>query len=225
MVPLTMPEDLGDLVARERLAQRPQQRDGPGDGSLEVQVDAVARGGLVEGRAVGGEEGLVGGDDARARGHGRQDERAGRLDAAHHLDDDVGAAGSDAGGIGGDEVGRDAGAGLGSVAHGHRRQDDGRAHPLLEVLGALEQEAGHRCPHRAAAQQGDRQRPRVCCGRHANSSGPGWTSRSTASQVSRAAAANPVGAWRAFTEYSPTRETMGAIPFRRDPPTPSGGSS
>src|SRR6185312_2104018 len=78
------------VVARERLAQRAQQRDRPGDCGLVVQVDAVVGGRLVQRRAVLGEQGLVGGDHAGAVLHRPQDEAAGRLDAPDHLDDDVG---------------------------------------------------------------------------------------------------------------------------------------
>ena len=46
MVPLTMPSTRAHPVAGQRLAQRAQQRDRPGDGGLEVEVDAGALGGL-----------------------------------------------------------------------------------------------------------------------------------------------------------------------------------
>ena len=82
-------EHPGDLVAGERLAQRAQDRDRAGDGGLVVEVAAGLLGGLEEGRAVLGEQRLVGGDHRGAVLERGQDQRAGRLDAADHLDDQV----------------------------------------------------------------------------------------------------------------------------------------
>ena len=61
-------------------------------------------GGGVEGGAVLGEQRLVGGDDGGAVLERGGDERAGRLDAADDLDDDVDVAAFDqGGGVGGEQ--------------------------------------------------------------------------------------------------------------------------
>ncbi len=218
-------EHLGDLVAGERLAQRPQQRDGSGDGGLEVQVDAVARGRLVEGGAVGGQQGLVGRDDARAGGHGRQDQRAGRLDAAHHLDDDVGTARGDGRRIGRDEVGRDARTGL--VQRHGRRPRSGRRAPRPAPRGRGRSRAGAerrrppRCRRPAGRPSAAARLLRTTC----ELLGTGVDVQEHSLSGAGGRVANPAGAGRAFSPYSPTRETMCAIASRRPPPTPSGGSS
>ena len=59
-------EHPGHPVAGQRLAQRPQDRDGAGHGGLVVEVAAGLLGRLEEGRPVLGEQRLVGGDHARA---------------------------------------------------------------------------------------------------------------------------------------------------------------
>src|SRR5699024_10259704 len=63
--PVDDAEHLGDAVAGEGLPHAADDRDGAGDGGLEVEVDAAGVGGLVELGTVGGEKRLVGGDDAR----------------------------------------------------------------------------------------------------------------------------------------------------------------
>src|SRR5439155_19439951 len=75
--------------AGQRLAQRPQDRDGPGHRRLEVEVALRLLGGGEQGGAVLREERLVRRDDRGAVLEGRQDQRAGRLDAADDLDDEV----------------------------------------------------------------------------------------------------------------------------------------
>ncbi len=95
-----------DLVARERLAQRPYQRDRAGDGGLVIEVGVLLLGGGVQRGAVLGEQRLVGGDDARAVLEGGGDQGPGGLDAADDLDDHVDVAALDErGGVGGDELG------------------------------------------------------------------------------------------------------------------------
>src|SRR5205823_9108460 len=81
--------DPDDPVAVQRLAQRPQQRDGTRDGGLEVQVGVAVRGRVVQGTAVLGEQRLVRGDDALAGTEGLDQPGPGRLDAADDLDDHV----------------------------------------------------------------------------------------------------------------------------------------
>lgn len=72
-----------------RTAQRPDQRDGTGDGGLVVEVRVVVPGDGVQRCAVLGEKGLVGGDDGGAVLERGGDEGAGGLDTADDLDDDV----------------------------------------------------------------------------------------------------------------------------------------
>ncbi len=94
-------DDLADAVSRKGLAQRAQQRDGARNGRLVVEIDAVLSGRGIQRRAVLGQQRLVGGDDRRAVLHSAQDERAGWLDAADDLDDDV-SPGDEFGRIGGE---------------------------------------------------------------------------------------------------------------------------
>ena len=100
-------EHLGDAITREGLAQGPQQRNGAGDRSFEVEIDTVVRSSAVESGTISGKQCLVGGHDRRARSHRLENESARRLDAAHDLDDDVAAPGDERGSIRGDEVGWD----------------------------------------------------------------------------------------------------------------------
>ncbi|CAM5730020.1 hypothetical protein SMICM304S_03128 [Streptomyces microflavus] len=133
-----------DLVARERLAQRPHQRDGPGDGGLVIQVAAVLLGGGVQGRAVLGEQCLVGGDDARAVLEGGGDERAGRLDAPDDLDHDVDVAAlHERGRVGGDQCGVDALTHLRGAADGDADELHGRTDARREVVGVRRHDARH----------------------------------------------------------------------------------
>ena len=78
-----------DAVAGQRFAQRPDQRDPTAHRCLEEDVDARALGGLEQLATVGRDQLLVGGDDRLAAHQRFDDEGAGRLDAADHLDDDV----------------------------------------------------------------------------------------------------------------------------------------
>ena len=78
-----------DAFAGERFSQWPDQRDAPGDGRFEEQVDTgVVRGAEQLGADVG-EQFLVGRDHGLARFERLGDERSRRLDAADDFDDDV----------------------------------------------------------------------------------------------------------------------------------------
>ena len=151
-------EHAAHVVAGERLADRAQDRDGAGHGRLVVEVDVVGVGGGVERRAVLGEQRLVGGDHRGAVLHGAQDQAAGRLDAADHLDDDVGA-GDELLGVRGEQRGvdRHVGARPLRAAHGDADQLELRAHPGGEVVGVLDEPGRDGGPHDAAAEQGDAQ--------------------------------------------------------------------
>ncbi len=88
-MPFDDPHHPVDPVAGQRLAQRPHQRDATGDGRLEQEVDARALGRLEELLAEVGEQLLVRGDDGLAGLQRLDDQLAGGLDPADHLDDDV----------------------------------------------------------------------------------------------------------------------------------------
>ncbi len=150
-------EDPGDRVAGQRLAQRPQDRDRTGDRGLVVEVAAGLLGGLEEGRAVLGEQRLVGGDHAGAVLERGQDERPGRLDAADHLDDQVDVVARDQGRrVGGEQpFGHLDLARRVEPAHGDADQVDRRAHARGQVAGLLLEQPHHLGAHRAAAEHRD----------------------------------------------------------------------
>src|SRR5690606_7085198 len=148
-------DDAAHVVPGEGLAHPAHDGDGAGDGGLEVEVDAALLGGLVELGAVGGEQGLVRGDDSRAGLDRLEDEAAGRLDAAHELDDEVRAA-DEAGRVGGEQPGVD------DVGTGHGGVPDRDAHdlepgpgPRGEVVGLLGQQPHHLGPDGPAPEHGD----------------------------------------------------------------------
>ena len=90
MVPLTMPMHPVDGLAEQRLAQRAHDGDAAGDGRLEEQVDARRRRRRRRARRRrSASSALLAGDDRLAGREGLEHERAGGLDAAHDLDDDV----------------------------------------------------------------------------------------------------------------------------------------
>ena len=174
-------EHLRDAIASERLAQRPDERDRPGHGCLEVEVDAVSRRRRIQGGAIGGEERLVGGHDARAGFHGREDERSGIVDAAHDLDHDVGAARGKGHRVVGEERRIDAGAIPAEVADGDPGEANGRSHPRAEVVSGLGEQPRDLRAHGATADerngddavgirrsQGHVAKPLRCAGAQAN---------------------------------------------------------
>jgi hypothetical protein len=114
----------------------------------------------VQGGAVLGQQGLVGGHHALARPQGGQDVGAGRLDAADDLHDQVDVvAGDQRGGVRGEQLRVD-----GQVAHpaeptdGDPGQLQRGAHPGGQVVAGGAQQADHLGPDGAAAQQRDPQR-------------------------------------------------------------------
>ena len=148
-------EHAAHLVAGEALAQRAKEWHRPRDRGLEVEVDAVGLGGRVELGAVLREQRLVGGHDRGTRCHGCEDERAGRLDAAHHLDHDVRAASDQTVEIVGDQRVVDAFALLGGIADTHTDKSNRGACSGSEVVGGLAKQARDLAAHGAAAEQGD----------------------------------------------------------------------
>ena len=138
-------QDPVHLVAGQRLAQRPQQRDSPGHRGLVVEVDPVLPGRLVQGGAILGEQCLVGRDHGLAGLHRGEQERADRLDAADHLDHDVHVRpGDQLHGVPGEQRGIDR-HGPGPARAPHR--DPGHlqpgADPGGQVVGLLREQAVH----------------------------------------------------------------------------------
>ena len=104
------PHDPEDPLAGQRLAQRPDDRDGAGHGRLVEQVDARGGGHLGQLGAGHGEQRLVAGDHRLAVAQGRLDQLVRRVEPADDLDHDVDVvAGDQRGGVGADEIGRDGG--------------------------------------------------------------------------------------------------------------------
>jgi hypothetical protein len=168
-----------DPVARQRLAQRAQQRDRAGDGRFVVQVDPRAAGGLVQRRTVLGQQGLVGTDHALAAGQRREQQRPDRFDPADHLDHQVDVvAGDECCGVGGEQVGIDVGV-LARAPHSDADQFERHTHTSGQVVGLLVQQPYDLRADDAAAQQRNAQSVA-----HADPSQP-VSSRSMSSSVSR----------------------------------------
>ena len=85
--PVDDPGDAPDPVRDEPAADRVDERDAAADAPLEPERDALPLRLRDELLPVRREERLVGGDDVLAVLHRREDEGAGRLDAADELDD------------------------------------------------------------------------------------------------------------------------------------------
>ena len=141
-------------VPGEGVAQRAEDRDGPGHGRLEAQLRPRAGGGRVELGAVRGQQRLVAGDHGDAGLEGPQDQGAGRFDAAHELHHDVRAVHERLG------VPRVQGGVRLPVAlrvqgaHGDAAERQGGAHAVVERGGVLGEDPRHLGPHGAAAEQG-----------------------------------------------------------------------
>ena len=115
------PHDPDDLLSGQRLAQRPDDRDGAGHRRLVEQVHARRGGDLGQLGAGDGQERLVGGDHRLAVAQGRLDQLVGRVQPTDDLDHDVDVVPRDqGGGIGPDEVGVD-GRARGARPGGRRR--------------------------------------------------------------------------------------------------------
>ena len=145
-------EDAGDQVAGHGLTQCVDHGDGSGYGRLVVEVDLRRRGRRVELGTVGGDQGLVPRDDGGPGPEGRQDERAGRLDATDQLDDQV-VGGGHARRVIGQQLTRDRlVAWRARVPHGYARHLQPGSRAGGELLGLLQQEADHLGAHRAATE-------------------------------------------------------------------------
>ena len=150
-------EDARHAVARERLAQRADQRDPARDGGLVGEVcGARVRGGLERGTG-GGDQLLVPGHHGLAGREGALDELARGLEPAEELEDhiDVGVV-HDRDGVGGEHLGgqRDV-TGPGEVADGHPRDLDAHARAARDVIAIGGQGPRHGRSDRAASQHPD----------------------------------------------------------------------
>ena len=149
-----------DGVPGQRLAQRAQQRDGPGHRGLVVQVGAVLPGRAVDLRAVLGEQGLVRGHDRLAVLQRGQQQRPGGLDAADHLDHDVHVRpGDQRVRVHGEQRPVDArGPRMADPPHRDAGQLQPSADPQGQVVGLFDEQARHLGAHDPAAEQGHLQR-------------------------------------------------------------------
>jgi hypothetical protein len=149
---------LVDPLAGERLLQRVDERDAAADRRLVVQVHPGRVGCVEQLLPERGEQLLVGGHDALAVGDRVQEQTSGRLDASHHLHDDVHV------GIGHDRarVGRQQDLGacrdvafLAQVADGDGDQVDLGADALLDLGAVGSKDPQHRRPDDAAPELAD----------------------------------------------------------------------
>ena len=104
---------------------------------------------------MGGDEGLVAGDDARTGLEGSQDEGAGRLNASDELDDQV-VPGGDGGDVVGEKVPADRGVPRSvDVAHGDARDLKARTGAGGEVIGLLGEQTNHLAADGPGAEDAD----------------------------------------------------------------------
>jgi hypothetical protein len=152
-------EHTADGVPGQRLAQRPQQRDGAGYRRLVVQVGAVLAGRAVNLRAVLGQQGLVRGDHRFTNLQRGEQQRPGRLDAADHLHHDVHVRpGDQRVRVRSEQRKIDPrGPPVPDPAHRDPGQFQPRADAQGKVVGLLGEQPGHLRADRAAAEQGDLQ--------------------------------------------------------------------
>ena len=78
-----------DVRDDERLAEQLDHRDRGAHGGLEAELDAAGGRGLEELGAAARDELLVRGHDRTPRAEQLEDVATGRIDAAHHLGDDL----------------------------------------------------------------------------------------------------------------------------------------
>ena len=156
----------GDVLAGQGLAQGTDEGDAPGDRGLEEKVDAVGVGDGEQLRALGRQQGLVGGDHRLAVGEGLGHQVVGGVDAAHELDDDVDGRVVDhrVRVVGEVRRGEVDGPGLGQVTDRDRADLERDPGPLGDLLAATVDQADERAAHHAASQQPDPD-PRRCHGR------------------------------------------------------------
>ena len=146
-----------DLLAGQRLAQRPDHGDGTGHGRLVEQVDSGVRRHFGQFGPADGQEGLVPGHDGLAVAQRRFDQFVGRMqppDELHHHVDVVAA--DQSGGVGADQGAVDGGrAGLVEVGHGDPDQLKTDPGASRHVVSAGEKDLGERAAHVPASEQAD----------------------------------------------------------------------
>ncbi len=148
-------QDALDPVARERIAQRADDRDRATHRRLVVQLRADLPGRLEQLGPVRRQQSLIGRDDVSARGEGLEDEGARGLEAAHELDDDVGTE-DERLGVGREQLARDGRVARRiEIAHGHARELDAGADAGGELVLVRQQLVGDLGADAARAQQGD----------------------------------------------------------------------
>ena len=186
------PHDPDDLLAGQRLAQRPDDGDGAGHRRLVEQVDAGGGGHLGQLGAGHGEQRLVGRDHRLAVAQGRLDQLVGGVEPPDDLDHHVDVvAGDQRGGVGADEVGRDGGGpraapgrrrrsrrAPGGCRCGRRRRRRGRAGSRPARRRRCRSRAGRRARSEPGARAGGHGRsPLRWPGRRSPPNGTGWPRR------------------------------------------------
>ena len=155
--PVHDPHDPDDLLTGQRLAQGPDDRDGPGHRRLVEQVHPRGGGHLGQLGAAGGQERLVRGDDRLAVAQGRLDQFVRRVEPTDDLDHHVDVVPCDqGGGIGPDQV-RPDGRRTRALRIGHGDADELQpdAGAGGDVVVAGEQDLGQRTADVPTPEQGD----------------------------------------------------------------------
>ena len=144
-------------VAGQRIAQRADDRDGAGGGGLVIDGGAHLVGSVEDLGAVCGQQGFVRGDDIGARRQREQNVGARGLDAAHQLDDDVGAD-DQLFRIGGEQLARQIGVARSvGVAYGDPHELESRAGTVGELVRVRAQEVRHLGSDGSGSEQGHAQ--------------------------------------------------------------------
>ncbi len=151
------PEDPAQPVAGQRLLQGVDDRDRPGHRRLELEVDPHRVGRVEQLGAPGGQQLLVGGHHRLPEPQSLEDERAGRLDATHDLDDHVDLRVVHHRRCVADQAGDvDRGVSLlGGVADRDPLDLDRQPGPIANRLGVLREEPGHPGAHDSTAEHAD----------------------------------------------------------------------
>ena len=173
--PVHDPHHAEDLLARQRLAQRPDDGDGAGHRRLVEQVHAGRGRHFGQLGAGSGQERLVAGDHGLAVAQRGLDQLVGGMEAADQLDHDVDVGAADErGGVGADEARVDR-RGTGLVGVGHRDPDqlEPDARTGRHVIGAGEEYLGQGARRRCRTRAGPRARsaPGVRAGGRGHSCG------------------------------------------------------
>ena len=156
VVPLTMPSTRVIRSPTSDSRSGPDERDAAGDRRLEEQVDAGGVGRLEQLGAVVGQQLLVAGDHRLLGCQRGEDQRAGRLDAADHLDDRRRCAGSSttaAASVVSRPAGRSTARSLRGAAHGDGGDLEAHAGAGGDLVGLLGDQPGEGRADVAAPEQ------------------------------------------------------------------------